>query len=308
MPIPPFSHNNPNRIIETRRRLTSRIGTTQLLPFEEAEYFMELTASQWNGVAAFQMSGLTEALNFIPTMLGGVVNGLIPGNGPVEAGRRTTKFLNDQVASLSMKTMQAIYAFPICQQMTDNMSVRWETHSLVKETSAAVAGTAASVVNRIGGNIGLGLVNDLKDGLQIITGLAPNEFMTVLFKGPSFKEYTLTWTFSPNDQAAAHTLLDTIRELNAFVAPGISDIAGSWLWTYPSMFDIAFRKRTGALSPYLYKFKTCICKNLSVNYAGSGLPTFYTGGYPETVIISMSFQEISMWTSDDFDENWPQNP
>lgn len=295
---PTVSPNNPARAIETRRRLTSRIGTTQLLPFEEAEYFMELTASQWNGVAALQMSGLTGA---IAAVLGGF--GLAGGVSDF-----ITNGINDKVSNLSLKTMQAVYAFPICQQMTDNMSVRWETTSLLKETASAVGEAASGVIGRAVGRIGLGLANDLKDGLQIITGLAPNEFMTVLFKGPSFKEYTLSWVFSPNDQAAAHTLLDTIRELNAFVAPGIATGTGSLLWTYPSMFDIAFRKRTGALSPYLYKFKTCICKNLSVNYAGSGLPTFYTGGYPETVIVSMQFQEIEMWKSEDFNSDWPSNP
>lgn len=281
-----------------KKTQASTIVVKPLFNFEEAEYYMELTVSQWNGPAALQMSGLTNALAFIPN----VVLTAIPG------GNRLTEVFSDIFKYLAKPVLQQMYAFPLCTQLVDAQAPRWEEKSLVEGTAQALSGVASNITYRLAGMLGAGVGSDMVNAAQVVTGLAPNEFLTLMFKGPSFKKYNLTWIFSPNDETAAKNLRNTIRELNSYVAPELLTSVGSLLWQYPSIFQVAFRKRSGPdLGPQFYKFKPAVCDQLTIDYAVSGIPTFLPGGYPESVAISMSFHEIEMWKSQDFDADWPAN-
>ena len=50
---------------------------------------------------------------------------------------------------------------------------------------------------------------------------------------------------------------------------------------------------------YLHYFKRCSVTSMEVNYQPEGT-SFFAGGAPTMIELSMAFQETEIWTSDDF--------
>lgn len=148
-------------------------------------------------------------------------------------------------------------------------------------------GAAAAVAGSIGGGA--------YSAVQALTGLAPNPFQTILFKNPNFKKHQFSWTFIPKEEKESEVLRKIIDIFQYNMLPGISRTA-SILFTYPGLVKI-FLNPT---SKYLYKFKPCVVESFNVNYAPNG-PTFYKKTIaPGAINISISLQEIELWTKNDF--------
>jgi hypothetical protein len=57
-------------------------------------------------------------------------------------------------------------------------------------------------------------------------------------------------------------------------------------------------------SDFLYRFKPCVVKNVSVDYASGSSPSFFKGTKATTSItLSIQLQEIEYWTNNDFTAN-----
>jgi hypothetical protein len=131
-------------------------------------------------------------------------------------------------------------------------------------------------------------------GGQAALGVAPNQFLTVLLKGPAYKKHDFTWTLSPRNRAES----ENIRQIIYFLK-GAMLVRRPTLGFFlpPKIFTPKFNKNDN----YLYKFKPCVLENLSVNYSPSGAPAFYSQtGAPDAVELKLSFLEIEFWFSEDY--------
>lgn len=139
---------------------------------------------------------------------------------------------------------------------------------------------------------------------QAMMGYAPNQFLTILLKGPAYKVFELTWKFSPNRPREAEILRKIVQTLNNSMSPGLGP-AGA-IFTFPDVFRMGFMPN----SKYMYKFKPAVLKNFAVNYAPGGMAGFYrpdaaTGGLqaPEGMEFRCRFMELEYWLNGDFNDS-----
>lgn len=128
-------------------------------------------------------------------------------------------------------------------------------------------------------------------------GLAQNPFMTMLYNGPTYKSHTFEWTLAPRNPSETETLKSIILALKSNMLPSMSDSAGILL-TYPNMAIVTIYP-TG----YLYDFKMCVVKDLSINFAPSGPSFFRNSSAPTQVILSVTLQEIEYFLKEDIIDN-----
>lgn len=158
--------------------------------------------------------------------------------------------------------------------------------SQLQELAGRLPGGAGAVAQSVAQNAG--------NAVRALTGLTPNPFQTTLFKNPNFRTHRFSWRFIPRDEAESVDLRDLIRSFRYHMLPGT--IARGLLFTFPEILEIK-------LFPddrFMYKFKPCVLKGMSINYAPNG-PAFYRRTEaPTAVDISLDLQEIEFWTKNDF--------
>lgn len=216
------------------------------------------------------------------------------------------------------RTLTHHIKLPMPKQLVDTDSVQYEQQE-IGVSGAAVGGaigtaanigdisgqitniTAAAAGNALGGALVAGINAaqsktgfNVMSGVQAALGVAPNQFLTVLLKGPAYKKHDFTWTLSPRNRAES----ENIRQIIYFLK-GAMLVRRPTLGFFlpPKIFTPKFNKNDN----YLYKFKPCVLENLSVNYSPSGAPAFYSQtGAPDAVELKLSFLEIEFWFSDDY--------
>lgn len=141
-------------------------------------------------------------------------------------------------------------------------------------------------------------------GLQAWSGYSPNQFFTVLLKGPTFKRNEFIWKLSPNSPDEAMAINKIIRKLNNAMAPGL--FAGGLMFSFPRVFTISIMPN----SRYMFKFKPCVLENLTANYTGAGRNAFLradsvTAGRnaPEFIELRLRFMELEFWLTGDFGQD-----
>ena len=173
----------------------------------------------------------------------------------------------------------------------------------VTGTFNQLTGNSNTVYNSIvGGLANLFTTNSETAGNILgVLGYSPNQFLTILLKGPQYKRHQFLWKFSPRNATESRNLRLIIQSLNNWKAPGLT--LGGALFTFPKIFSIAILPN----SSFMYKFKPAVLEDITIDYMGSGTPAFYraspeTGGLnaPESVSISMSFIELEYWMSGDY--------
>lgn len=158
------------------------------------------------------------------------------------------------------------------------------------------ANIAAGAFNRVGAQVS---GEQVRAGVESLTGITTNPFQVVLFKSPKFKTHNFSWKLVPKNREETETLEDVISTFKYHMLPSVS--AGGIFFGYPEILQIKLYPK----DDYLYKFKPCVVDSVSVNYAPNG-PSFYREtGAPAAVEFSVSLQEIEMWTKGDYfrDEN-----
>lgn len=172
----------------------------------------------------------------------------------------------------------------------------------------AAAGTTKDEVLKTKGDAfeSLGIATlgggSLGNAFSSVTGYSPNQFLTVLLKGPSYKKHNFHWLLSPRNAQESQNLNNIINLLNNSMAPAMSTNA---LWfSFPKIFSIAFMPN----SQYLMKFKPAVLTDFIVDYTAGGGPSFYRSGNdglnaPTVVDLRMVFHELEFWTAGNFSLN-----
>lgn len=170
--------------------------------------------------------------------------------------------------------------------------------------AAALGATATAVGQFVAG----GANSPLTGGIQTLTNYAPNQFLTILLQGPQYKKHSFTWNFSPRNFGEADRLRKIINKLHNSAAPNI--VQSLPLFKFPKVFQIAFMPN----SKFLYKFKTAVLRDISIDYSGNG-PSFHrsgdgstdgSGNAPTNIIMKLDFWELAFWISGNWtDSNDP---
>lgn len=200
---------------------------------------------------------------------------------------------------------------PLPQQMVDNHGVNYEQkelHQLAGSTvggfsellggngSAAMSTFASGAFGVLAGVAQSAIGGNFSDAAAAQFGVAVNQFLTVMLKGPQYKKHEFSWKLSPRNEQESEAVRRIILTLNNAIAPGVFGP----LFTFPKVFEIKFNPNENVL----YKFKPAVIENMSVNYAPSGAPAFYRRtNAPDSVEIRLQFLELEFWLKDQFKGN-----
>lgn len=223
---------------------------------------------------------------------------------------------------VATRSLQASVVLPIPMNLLDAQSVDWEGENL------GIAGAIAAGV--FGGNgmrgaeqAGVAALADVASGVTkeglgqlggstvsttlSMTGVAINNYMTMMLRGPQYKEHSFAWVFSPETVEETNEIAAIYRLVSASQAVSMKDsgTSGSAFFSYPSVFQLSFchdaLASAGNLGKLLYKMKPSILKSAVWNFAPNGAPAFFAASKgPQSIALQLNFAEIEFWTRDDY--------
>lgn len=138
-------------------------------------------------------------------------------------------------------------------------------------------------------------------GVNMMFGMTPNPNLAVGFQGVPLRTYSFSWKFAPTSADESQTLIDIIFHLKQRMHP----LKEGFALRYPDYCNVSVHSNTGTLHD-LIKFKTSVLVDMKVNYAPSGVPSFFAKTQtPTEMEISLTFHETEVFTRVDF-ENIPK--
>lgn len=223
---------------------------------------------------------------------------------------RFVKYVKTAIMEQKFVVDQGNILLPIPNNLNEVTSLTYSNESLGPLMGSAVEGSQQ------GGNLGL---NNFVFGASVaaaqtaaataggqqligaasaISGVAVNPFFTAVFKNPDFRSHTFTWKLFPKNEDESEVIKRIIETIKYHILPGISNTSGV-LFEYPEMLLVKLHPN----DEYTYKFKPCVVKSFTANYAPSGKPSFYSGpkAAPTAVEISIQLQEIEYLTKYDYE-------
>lgn len=200
---------------------------------------------------------------------------------------------------------------PLPKAINDVMVVDWGQTEIVNVEgvasgvlSAAGAGLGAALGggalgaaggSHVLGNLG-GKVGQAAGPLGAYIGATINPMLTMMFKSPTFKEHTLSWTFAPANAQESQALADIINYFRYSALPDTDSAFGGLVLNYPDLAIIKFHPK----DQFLWKFKPCAILGISVDYSAAGGPAFHKDGSPTAVNVTLQLKEIEYWTKNTF--------
>jgi hypothetical protein len=169
----------------------------------------------------------------------------------------------------------------------------------IAEMGAAAARAGAAAVGGGAINALRNLAPNVSAGVGQLLGVAVNPWTTIMFKGPQYRKYTLSWVLTPSNEAESGMIADMINTFKFNMLPDTSGAIGGTLLTYPNICQITARH--GKTRNWNYVFKPSVIENMSVNYSVAGQPSFFgVSRAPTAIEIRINFQEIEFFLQRDY--------
>lgn len=194
-------------------------------------------------------------------------------------------------------------ALPMPNLINDQPLVLWESTSmtdqmkdLATKSLQAIPG-ADKVINNFGSSAlgAAGAATGLASTyLQATYGMTLNPFLIMLFKSPQYKEFTFSWTLTPRTASESDTLNDIVKQFRMNMLPDVSNSYANVLMDYPYIVKPAFQPKK-----YMFDFKWCAIKDMSIDYTGLGMPAFTTTDAPAAIKLTIHLTEIDLWMRSD---------
>lgn len=220
----------------------------------------------------------------------------------------TSTILKDiyDIGLTEIKRTKLTVVLPMPEQLGTSYDPNWASDDNM------LIGNIAGIADRISDQ-GIGTSTILKaiatklggSAVQNVTQKAVNPRTQMLFSNMNFRSFTWTWTLYPRNKDEAKALWDIIEFVKYHILPEYDEQSGGVFLIQPSLFDIEFHS-FGQRNDYLPKTLTCVCKNLTVDYAPAGTVAFFEPYYDEGterwvsapigVRLSMSFEENEILT------------
>lgn len=132
-----------------------------------------------------------------------------------------------------------------------------------------------------------------------------NPHMALLFKGVDFREFQFTFQLMARSAAETESIKDLILGFKCGMHPDVESAEGKF-WIYPDSFDIFLCSGPQQnASEYLFQITNSVLTNMSVDYAGSGIPSFFhTNGAPVDIRMTLQFREQEILTRENIKKGY----
>lgn len=161
----------------------------------------------------------------------------------------------------------------------------------------------------VGGGIAEAFPPDqVASAIQQSFGVAPNPNPSVMFTGPSLREFNFSWTFFPRNLNESRRIRDIVTYLKKRALPTNKLSGSASILSYPYMCQFNFYPwdsggsgNYGWSSKSIIKMKRCMISAVNVNYAPSNVPAFFEGEeHPVAISLSISLREIEYMLGNDW--------
>jgi hypothetical protein len=133
-------------------------------------------------------------------------------------------------------------------------------------------------------------------------GYALNPHQQVLFDGIDFRNYTLSFTFTPYSKDEADQVTKIINTFKKHAAPRISEGGAGMFFIPPSVFKPEFRFN-GRENTKINKVTESVITNIDVNYTPNGFST-HSDGSPVQTTVTISFRELELITRQKIEQGY----
>lgn len=290
-------------------------GTTSNI-IEDAVAAAAAAAAVATAATAQVIAGAAPAIN--PTVDLVFPNDLIQTNRGYYMNIKFQQYIKRSQTNSAVVSSQGGIKLPLPNQLIDNKSVEYTPSDLnpaigaIVDTVAQASANTKQLTNagfwgeqlvKLGSQAGAAVAQtssigrNLLGATSILTGTSFNPYQSLLFRTPVFREHVFNWKFVPKNQKESDDIRSIIQYLQVNMLPDINSAAGSSLFQFPSILYIQLYPA----AEYLYSFKPCVLRNVTVNYAPQSTPAFYRGTHaPAAVEISIHLAEIELWTRRDY--------
>lgn len=145
---------------------------------------------------------------------------------------------------------------------------------------------------------------DLKNAIDQSMGNVVNPHVALLFQQVGLKKFTLNWKLSPASEEESILLRRIINKIQKAIHPSFQEAAGegggnNFFLKYPNQVDCYYQ----GSGNFLHFFKRAAVTDFSVNYQGEGAVSLFADtGAPSVIGLTMGFQEVEIWTAEDYEE------
>ena len=175
----------------------------------------------------------------------------------------------------------------------------------------AAAGSVGKLLEMIKKNTGA----DPNAITQNINGKIANPYVEQVFGGLGLRQFDFSWKLVPRNEKEQNSINKIIKTLRMAILPNKSDTFGlggteegtmddfsteRWL-EVPQVFDLSW-KSNGSTIKSLPKIKTCVCKDINVQYTPDNVWATHLmsedNPHPVAYNLTLSFGETEIITSD----------
>lgn len=190
-------------------------------------------------------------------------------------------------------------------------------------SDALAQGSIKPITDALGGidakeALGAGAANFMKAGLEAFglggvqsgieagMGAVANPYQALIFQGVDLKSYSFNWTFAPKSRKETAQIKEIVRLMRYHSLPFYKNIkvsgqnvaSGRAFLNYPS---VCVPLITGVNT---IAFKPCMISQVQIDYGGGGEIAFLEGGDPAAVKVTLTMQEMQIWTREDYDGSY----
>lgn len=276
--------------VEKGVEVLSATGENLYSDFESEGGFLGITSKVLGGATDLFTGDWKSGLN---TIFGGLTGAVRSTVGVYDA---VGSFLNQQ---RSTPVGQIALYMPENFNLSTALSYD-DTSSLASAMGAIplIGGAVKTATNLAGGGD-----NDAFKLILNRAGYVFNPQKQVLFQGVNFRDFNMSFTFTPYSAAEAEQVKNIIEKFRMYASPkrnsqlDTGENKSNMFWVPPALFEIDF-KQYGQHNDKLPKLKDCVIESIDVNYTPNGW-TAHSDGAPVQTVLTINFKEISLIGRDD---------
>lgn len=172
-------------------------------------------------------------------------------------------------------------------------TIAFSQNNLYEDVSMAELG--GKMLKPIGGKIGA-----MAGAAAQILNRPINPYLEVLFKATSLRQFQFDFLFAPTTEEDANEVQRIIRNLREAVAPSVTGLTGSVVFTPPCKFNFEFFRNNGAggmvKNDRIPSIGTCVIDSLDVDYAPTGVYSTFSTGHPVATRLQLRVKEDNTLT------------
>lgn len=215
----------------------------------------------------------------------------------IDSAGKVVEQISNFVSSKTTETIASI-ALYMPETMTFTNSAQYDDST----TLAKAAGSLPIIGNVVSKMTGALEGNDALRLALNKAGYVFNPQKQLLFQGIEFRQFNMSFTFTPYSAKEAEDVKQIIKLFRKWSSPQKAAAGGGMFWNPPAIFGVEFLFNNSQ-NVNIPKLKDCVIESVEVNYAPNGWAA-HSDGAPVQTTVTLQLQEIALVDRTDIDNGY----